>query len=46
MSEPCVHSKLFRHGDRVILKPYPNDPYKDESSWYPEDGFAQVTRVS
>nr|XP_022906218.1 prostatic acid phosphatase-like isoform X1 [Onthophagus taurus] len=32
---------IFRHGARTILKPYPTDPYKNESLW--PVGFGQLT---
>ncbi len=25
---------LYRHGDRTPIKPYPTDPYRNESYWY------------
>lgn len=31
-------------GDRNILMPYPNDPYKDEKHW--DGGFKTLTNVS
>lgn len=36
--------QIFRHGDRTPVKPYPNDPYKNQSFW-PVD-FGQLTNVS
>lgn len=35
---------MFRHGERNIAEPYPNDPHKDPSNW--PDGFGQLTDVS
>lgn len=34
--------KIFRHGERNIEKSYPNDPYSDESTYWPE-GFGALT---
>jgi len=34
---------LYRHGDRMPIKPYPNDPYKDPSKW--PLGFGQLSSV-
>ncbi|XP_014224950.1 prostatic acid phosphatase [Trichogramma pretiosum] len=34
---------LFRHGDRTPINPYPNDPYKNESSW--PVPFGQLTNT-
>ncbi|KAL3270625.1 hypothetical protein HHI36_021159 [Cryptolaemus montrouzieri] len=33
VDELIAVSVLYRHGDRVIGKSYPNDPYKDQSFW-------------
>ncbi|KAJ6648315.1 Testicular acid phosphatase like [Pseudolycoriella hygida] len=33
---------IFRHGHRTTLESFPNDPYKDESKYWPE-GFGQLT---
>ncbi|XP_011503445.1 PREDICTED: prostatic acid phosphatase-like isoform X2 [Ceratosolen solmsi marchali] len=34
---------LFRHGDRTPIKAYPNDPYRNESSW--PVPFGQLTNL-
>lgn len=34
---------LFRHGDRTPVKTYPNDPYRNESSW--PVPFGQLTNL-
>ncbi|XP_051173261.1 prostatic acid phosphatase-like [Leptopilina boulardi] len=36
-------SLLFRHGDRTPVNPYPNDPYRNESSW--PVPFGQLTNL-
>ncbi|XP_043464721.1 prostatic acid phosphatase-like [Leptopilina heterotoma] len=36
-------SLLFRHGDRTPVDPYPNDPYRNESSW--PVPFGQLTNL-
>lgn len=38
-------AKICRHGDRNILEPYPNDPFKDWQKFWTE-GFGQLTNVS
>lgn len=35
---------IFRHGDRTIIKQYPNEIYKSPDYW--SEGFGQVTKVS
>ncbi|KAI4454705.1 acid phosphatase-related [Holotrichia oblita] len=35
--------KVFRHGDRVIINPYPNDPYRNNSYW--PAGWGQLTNL-
>lgn len=32
---------IFRHGDRTIISPYPNDPHKDSPLW--DIGYGQLT---
>lgn len=39
-----LYLKIFRHGDRMIIDPYPNDPYKSPELWPNE--FGQLTNVS
>lgn len=39
-----IFLKIFRHGDRTILRPYPNDIYKGAQYW--PEGFGQLTKVS
>lgn len=34
---------LYRHGDRNIIEPYPNDPWKEKSYW--PEGFSQLTKI-
>nr|CAH7728383.1 unnamed protein product [Callosobruchus chinensis] len=34
---------IYRHGARTPIKPYPNDPYKNESIW--PVGFGQLTNI-
>lgn len=34
---------LYRHGDRTPIRPYPNDPYNDESLW--PVPFGQLTNL-
>lgn len=36
--------KIFRHGDRTPVDPYPNDPWKDRIYW--PEGYGQLTNVS
>lgn len=36
--------QIFRHGHRNALEGYPNDPYKDEATYWPE-GYGQLTIV-
>lgn len=36
--------KVHRHGNRNILFPYKNDPYKDEKHW--PEGFGELNKVS
>lgn len=36
--------KICRHGDRNILLPYPNDPFKSEKLW--PGGFGELTNVN
>lgn len=36
--------KLYRHGDRTPIDPYPNDPWKNNSLW--PTGWGQLTTVS
>jgi len=38
-------SQIFRHGDRAPTGTYPNDPYKNNETVWPE-GMAQLTSVS
>lgn len=40
----CAHV-IYRHGNRSVLSPYKNDPYKDEEKWWP-NGFGQLNDVS
>jgi len=35
---------LYRHGDRSPLKSYPNDPYNDETKYWPK-GPGQLTEI-
>ncbi|BES92136.1 acid phosphatase [Nesidiocoris tenuis] len=37
-----VGFKIFRHGDRTPIKPYPKDPYMDPSYW--PLGYGQLTK--
>lgn len=37
--------QVYRHGDRTPLKSYPNDPYNNESVYWPQ-GPGQLTDVS
>lgn len=37
--------QMYRHGDRNIVGTYPNDPYKNETYYWPE-GFGELTNVS
>lgn len=39
-----LYLKIFRHGDRMIIDPYPNDPWKSQEYWPNE--FGQLTNVS
>lgn len=34
---------LYRHGDRTPIRPYPNDPYNDESIW--PVPYGQLTNI-
>ncbi|KAK9754259.1 Histidine phosphatase superfamily (branch 2) [Popillia japonica] len=34
---------VFRHGDRVIVNPYPTDPYRNNSYW--PAGWGQMTNL-
>lgn len=45
MSKRCfkLQLKIFRHGDRAMLKPYPNDPYNNEK-YFPK-GVGHLTKV-
>ncbi|KAF6213074.1 hypothetical protein GE061_010788 [Apolygus lucorum] len=36
-------SQLYRHGERTIIEPYPNDPYKDPKLW--PLGWGQLTQA-
>lgn len=38
------HSQLGRHGERSIMRSYPNDPYKSKGD--SDEDYAQLTNVS
>lgn len=38
------NAQLYRHGDRNIIKSFPNNVYNNESYW--PGGFGQLTNVS
>lgn len=40
----CFIYQIYRHGDRNIVRSYPNDPFKNENTYWPE-GFGQLTNV-
>lgn len=39
-----ILEKIYRHGDRTPIEPYPNDPWGDAKYW--PTGWGQLTNVS